>query len=35
VWTFGGSPRSTCVVFGAWLLGVGLNYGPLAAHALT
>ena len=23
------------VVFGAWLLGIGLNYGPLAAHALT
>jgi len=23
------------VVFGAWLLGIGVNYGPLAAHALT
>jgi len=29
----GGGPRP--VVFGVWVLGAGLNYLPLAVHALT
>jgi hypothetical protein len=35
IWIDAAASNAGSRVFGAWLMGAGLNYAPLAAHAVT